>query len=189
MSDDCPNCGWPGAIRSGHTAVLHERIRALEARVKEVEAALADARMLLAASLTIDGETMEHTYAVERFLSEAGMEPTEYPCPHCSGASGGTVRKVGEKTWDCNTCARSFVDNGEGRWRSLFDAGAYDEYLYDAPNAAAERESGETPDQRSARNLSAAERHVSKYCSVCNRPVCDDCEAHPDHSKPEALLQ
>ena len=27
----------------------------------------------------------------------------------------------------------------------------------------------------------SAARHVSKYCSVCNRPVCDDCEVAHSH--------
>jgi len=52
------------------------------------------------------------------------------PCPHCGGASGGVVRQI-KGTWSCNKCARSFVDNGDGTWHSLFDAG---KGIYTAPS-------------------------------------------------------
>jgi len=42
VEHDCPNCGWPGAIRSGHAAVLHERIRDSAAKPAAFEAEVAE---------------------------------------------------------------------------------------------------------------------------------------------------
>ena len=41
--NECNNCGWPDAVRSGHAAVLHERVRDLESEKAALEAELKEA--------------------------------------------------------------------------------------------------------------------------------------------------